>query len=161
MKHSEQANKTRLIIPKPLWRDLIYDLRKRGNRVRESGAFLLGQNDRRTISEYICYDDLDSKSFDKGYIYFTSEAYGPLWDYCLKHKVKVLADIHTHPKSWTGQSTLDKTHPTIPVKGHIGLIVPHFATRNLKGLKGVGIHEYEGNFTWTSWDEKGKIIKLI
>jgi hypothetical protein len=37
---------TTIKIPVWLWAGLIFDLRRRGNGVRESGAFLLGRDDR-------------------------------------------------------------------------------------------------------------------
>lgn len=68
----------------------------------------------------------------------------------------VLADVHTHGDEWTGQSEADRTHPMVGQKGHVGLIVPHYATKNLLGLEGVGIHEYTGDHKWVA-RPKGKL----
>jgi hypothetical protein len=48
----------------------------------------------------------------------------------------------------------------IAQKGHIALIIPHFATKKKQLLNGVGIHEFLGDRNWTAWDEKEGIIQL-
>jgi proteasome lid subunit RPN8/RPN11 len=160
MKSYTLQGNIRLIISKSLWRNLILDLRRKGMGKRESGAFLLGAPANKQVTEYICYDDLDPKSLDKGYIYFTEKGFTPLWARCKKNNVQVLADVHTHPGTWTGQSELDRTNPSIPIKGHLSLIIPRFAKKNLESLKGVGIYEYETNFKWKSLELKDKVINL-
>jgi proteasome lid subunit RPN8/RPN11 len=160
MKSYLPQDKPCLIISKTLWRNLILDLRKRGKGKRESGAFLIGNSKNTHVTEYICYDDLDPHSLDRGYIYFTQKGFTPLWAHCKKNNVQVLADIHTHPGVWTEQSELDRTNPSIPVKGHIALIVPVYAKKNLRTLKGVGIYEYEANFNWKTFTLKDNVINL-
>src|SRR6185369_7768267 len=109
---------TNLFIPKKIWKELILELRKRGKGKRESGAFLIGTNN--NITSFICYDDLDPYALNKGMITFHSEGFIPLFTYCEKNKTKVLADVHTHPGTWTNQSELDRTHPMFAVTGHLG-----------------------------------------
>lgn len=136
------------------WFFLVKELRRRGNNERESGAFLLGKVDNVIISDILYYDDLDPKSLDEGYIRFRGEGYVKLWEYCREKGLMVLADVHTHPGIWTGQSELDRTHPMIAQKGHIALIVPNYAKKLFQFLKGVGIFKYLGSHKWEVISER-------
>lgn len=146
-----------LTIPKQLWSQLIIDLRKRGKRRRESGAFLLAKPETREVIDYRCYDDLDPQTYYTGIIVFRSLGYRPLWDYCRDNGLTVIADVHTHPSGWTGQSSSDKAHPMIVQQGHISLIVPRFAQRNKRNTKGVGYYEYLGDLKWKTYDINEKL----
>lgn len=151
----------KLKIKLSLWKKLIKQLRLRGGGRRETGAFLLGKANENSITAFICYNDLDPCAFDSGIIIFNGDGYIPLWEHCSKTGLKVLADVHTHPGSWTGQSSSDMQHPMIAQKGHIAFIVPEFAALKNQLLNGVGIHEFKGDKTWTSWKETDGIVQLI
>jgi hypothetical protein len=137
-----------------LWFRLIRQLRRRGRGERESGAFLLCRQRSRRITKFICYDDLDPTVLDSGIIVFHGAGFVPLWEFCLREQMSVVADIHTHGDEWTGQSGADQTHPMIGQKGHVSLIAPYFAQRNLLSLQGVGIYEYAGNHRWIVREEE-------
>jgi hypothetical protein len=137
-----------ITMTKGLWKKLILDLRRRGQGRRESGAFLLSSPSDNRVGAYVCYDDLDSEALNQGIIIFKGAGYVRLWDMCLERQLRVIADVHTHPDEWTGQSDADQTHPMIGIPNHIALIVPHFARGNLDSLKGVGIYKYLGNHNW-------------
>lgn len=139
-----------------LWMRLIRQLRYRGYGQRESGTFLLSKQGSRRITKFICYDDLDPTALDSGIIVFHGAGFVPLWEYCRREQMSVVADAHTHSDEWTGQSDADRTHPMIGKKGHVALIVPHYAQRNLFSLAGVGIYEYAGNHQWHARPE-GKL----
>jgi proteasome lid subunit RPN8/RPN11 len=141
-------NGKRLRIPIWLWLRLFRQLRRRGGGERESGAFLLCKQGSRRITKFICYDDLDPTALDTGIIVFHGAGFVPLWDFCQREGMSVVADIHTHGDQWTKQSEADRTHPMIGQKGHVSLIAPYFAQRNLVSIGGVGIYEYEGNHRW-------------
>lgn len=146
-------------ITKTLWKKLINELKVRGKGRRESGAFLLGKRETGEITEFVCYDDLDPNALDAGIIIFSGDGYIPLWQICREKQLQVLADVHTHPGSWTGQSGSDQKHPMIAQPGHIALIIPNLATKRGQLLKGVGIHEYLGDKKWNTWTpNSGKII---
>jgi hypothetical protein len=149
----------KLKMPLTLWKNLINELKKRGKGKRETGAFLLGPKEDNTISEFICYDDLDPHAFDSGIIVFDGDGFIPLWKHCTEKGLKVLADVHTHPSRWTEQSGSDKKHPMIAQAGHIALIVPCYANRWRQRLGGVGAYEFLGNKEWKTWDSK-EIIQL-
>lgn len=130
------------------WICLVRQLQKRGGGRRESGAFLLARRGTSRITKFICYDDLDPSALDTGIIVFHGVGFVPLWDYCRKRGMRVVADVHTHGDRWTGQSNADRTHPMVGQKGHLSLIMPHFAERSLFSLRGVGMYEYLGNHEW-------------
>ncbi|MEP7127882.1 MAG: hypothetical protein ABI729_03400, partial [Chitinophagales bacterium] len=151
----------KLEISKELWSKLMAELRQRGRGYRESGAFLLGTHGSSLINEYICYDDLDPHSLDQGYISFDGKCFIPLWKYCELKGLKVIADIHTHPSNWTGQSRPDKKNPMIRVKGHISLIAPNYAMHKNQLLGGIGVHVYMGNSEWESFPTSTGVFRII
>lgn len=150
----------KLTIPQPLWKDLIKELRRRGNGCRESGAFILGARGTQLANEFICYDDLDPSCLDTGIIVFNGAGFVSLWETCLKNEKRVLADVHTHESSWVEQSFTDQTNPMIDTPGHIALILPHFAQRRKQKLKGVGLYEYEGGHKWNTIGSSSGIVRL-
>lgn len=131
-----------------VWMSLMSQLRRRGNNERESGAFLLSRQGSKKITKFICYDDLDPTALDSGIVVFHGECFVPLWEFCRRKRMRVIADIHTHPTQWTGQSESDRTHPMIGQKGHVSLIAPNYARENRTSIRGVGMYEYAGNHEW-------------
>ena len=143
-----------------IWLRLIWQLRKRGSGKRESGAFLLAKQGSDKVVDFVCFDDLDPSSLDEGYIIFSSKGFVRLWEYCRKASLYVVADVHTHPSLWTGQSELDRTNPMISRKGHIALIVPFFAQKFPQLLKGVGVYEYCGGYKWINRSNESSTFKI-
>lgn len=144
----------RLCCSSKLWRTLLHELARRGGGHRESGAFLLGKrlDGRRVIRSFICYDDLDSHCLDRGIVVFDGAGYGPLWQYCRKAQLEVVADVHTH-RGPARQSAADRDHPMIATPGHVALIVPGFAQRSV-GARELGVYEYLGEHRWQRYDVK-------
>lgn len=137
-----------LNIPVALWAQALSQMRKRGAGWRESGAFLLGLENSKQVSDFICYDDLDANAYQGGGIAFHDAGYAALWRLCRERKLQVLADVHTHPGAIVLQSGIDQRNPMIPVVGHTALIVPHFGKTPWWTLKNTGVYEYLGNFQW-------------
>ncbi len=150
-----------LRIPWILWLRLIWQLRKRGEGRRESGAFLLGPGCRGRVSDFLCYDDLDSRCLDRGIIRFDGRGYVPLWKYCSDHKLKVIADVHTHPSTWTAQSEADRSHPMVAQSGHTALILPCYARRSWFGPKGAGLFRYLGGGHWETLSTSSLHLSLF
>lgn len=141
-----------LSINADLWRQVLGELRIRGDGHRESGAFLLGTSldgQPRQVTDAVYYDDLDPESLT-GTIAFSGSAYGRLWDECAARGLKVVADVHTHPGSGVRQSGIDRAHPMLAQAGHVALIVPHFAAE-IVDASAVGVHEYHGESRWSSY----------
>lgn len=139
-------------IPRALWARTIWQLRNRSAGKRESGAFLLCATSPAAIkvTDFICYDDLDSDAYDSGAIAFHAAGYSALWRHCAERGLRVLADVHTHPGRSVQQSWIDQRNPMLPTVGHTALIVPNFGQTPWWHLKEVGVYEYLGGFNWRS-----------
>ena len=135
-------------MPPTKWRRLFADLWIRSEGVHESGAFLLGINERgrRCVSEWVLYDDYDPASLATGIVTLSGANLGRLWDYCAKQQLEVIADIHTHPRG-AGQSRSDRENPIVAMVGHLSLIVPYFARPPVE-LNAVCAYEYLGDKKW-------------
>ena len=136
-------------------------LRRRSRGEREAGAFLLGNSRSERVKHAIFYDELDPQAFASGAIMMDGKAYLKLWEYCKRRNARVVADVHTHPSAWTGQSPIDMQNPAISQVNHIALIVPYLAQRRMQGLRGVGIHEYLGDHKWRTWEHDSGRVRLV
>jgi proteasome lid subunit RPN8/RPN11 len=145
------APKHRLSCSFTLWRIGLLELGRRGGMRRESGAFLLGMRDgdRRRITDFVFYDDLDPQCLDTGIVVFDGTGYGPLWQLCRERGRVVVADVHTHGGQ-ARQSPDDRDHPMIARRGHVALIVPGFAQQTV-GMSELGIYEYLGDHRWKDY----------
>jgi hypothetical protein len=143
---------TGIRIPIWLWAGVIFDLRRRGGGLRESGAFLLGRNDAdpARVSSYICYDEVDPDAYQMGAIAFHANGCAALWRHCREKQAQLLIDVHTHPTWDVRQSPIDERHPMLPVLGHTAMVVPDYARTRWWSLKSVGVYEYLGGFRWRS-----------
>lgn len=150
---ASEPNITTFKIPIWLWASVIFDLRRRGGGVRESGAFLLGRDDTdpARITSYVCYDEVDPDAYQRGAIAFHANGCAALWTHCRKKQVQLLLDVHTHPGPDVRQSAIDERHPMLPIVGHTALIVPNFARTRWWSLKAVGVYEYLGGFKWRTY----------
>lgn len=130
-------------------------LRERGGGVRESGAFLLGrkQGEARVITHFIPYDDVDPNAL-QGIIVFDGSRMDRIWAKCAALDVDVVADVHTHPGPDYRQSTIDQANPMIPRRGHLALIIPHFAAREFRPGE-IGIFEFRGREGWADHSHAG------
>jgi hypothetical protein len=147
-----------ITVPIWTWAALIPDLRRRGKGRGESGAFLLGRQGASAshVTTYICYDVLDPNAYQHGAIVFHAAGYAALWRFCKERKLEVLADLHTHPGRWVGQSSIDQRNPMIPTIGHTAIIVPNYANTGRWSLDGVGVYEYLGRFQWKTHQASGQ-----
>lgn len=146
------AAERRIKIPRLTWMRLVSALTQRGGGRRESGAFLLGQADGSDprVESFVCYDDLDPQALDSGIVMFHARGLSALWQLCSERNVQVLADVHTHPTADVRQSSVDREHPMLPVKGHVALILPRYGRASKWSLEGVGMHVFEGGKRWSS-----------
>jgi len=114
---------------------------------------------KRRITRLVYYDDLDPHCFDKGIVEFDGGKFGLLWDICRDEGLEVVADVHVHAHGY-GQSQSDRDHPMMPLAGHLAVILPHYAAKELyPGL--IGLYEYRGNAKWTDRSREGaKFFRL-
>lgn len=133
------------------WRALVAELGRRGGGRSEAGAFLLGDRDdvRARVREVVYLDELDPGCL-QGSICFDGRAYSRLWEICERTRRAVIADVHTHPGAWVGQSPTDQQNPMIALSGHLALILPDLAMHPISP-KDVGLHEYRGAEGWHAW----------
>jgi hypothetical protein len=134
-----------------VWAGLMADLKVRGRGTRESGAFLLAQADADppVVTGWLPYDVLAAESLRYAYVRLESDAFSQLWEFCATKKVKVVGDIHTHPKGPT-QSPSDKKYPMVSFAGHVALIAPWFAQRSPMPYD-VSLNIYLGGGQWESF----------
>lgn len=141
-----------IAIPMLRWRGMLFELQLRGQKRRESGAFLLsssthtGQAAR--VKHIAYYDDLDSDSLKRGGVDFHAAGYARLWQMCKRLGMEVVADVHTHPGAGVAQSWIDAKHPMLANPGHIAMILPHYGYTSAWTLAEAGIYEYMGNHQW-------------
>lgn len=154
---------TTIRIPLLLWARLVFQLRRQSAGKRESGAFLLGQQNGSTarVTTYICYDDLDPHAYQSGAIAFHADGYAALWRYCREKKVQIVADVHTHPGGNVRQSCIDRDNPMVPVLGHTAIIIPHLARTAWWSLRAAGVYEYLGDFNWRTYDGSEKPRRIV
>lgn len=151
----------KLTIDTSVWERLVTELRIRGGGERESGAFLLSKIGETHIRDFVFYDDLDPNCLDHGVITFDGSGYIPLWQICKEKQLTVLADVHTHPAEWVGQSRSDSNHPMIAQAGHIAIILPEYAQDTKLTLNDAGIYEYLGDKKWKTVGKDRKTVTLI
>lgn len=147
----------RLSCNRALWHTGVEELRRRThNGRRESGAFLLGNDNgaTRQIQRFVFYDDVDPHALDSGIVHFNGNKFGRLWEICRTHDQSVVADVHVHPGGYQ-QSVSDQSDPVIPRAGHLALILPDFAAR-ATDPGGIGMYEYLGNKRWKIHTHRGE-----
>jgi hypothetical protein len=144
------------------WRGMVAELGRRGGGHSEAGAFLLGDRDGdgTRVRQVVYLDELDPHCL-QGSIRFEGRAYSRLWEICERERCTVLADVHTHPSPWVGQSPTDMENPMVALSGHLALILPDLAMHPVKPAE-VGLHEYRGEDGWCAWTqaEAARRIKI-
>ncbi len=149
----------RVNCPRHLWRWMLGELRRRGGRRTEAGAFLLGRDvdGRAEVSEIIFYDELDPKAYETGVCILHGDSFAKLWARCREGGLKVVADVHTHGGAAV-QSESDRTNPMIARSGHIAIIIPNFAFAPIwRGQ--LGIYRYKGSHAWD--DNSGAWLSFL
>ena len=145
-------SRPRIEIELGLWQKMIQELGRRSlGGSRETGVFLLSpaEESTRRVVRAAYFDDLDPECL-VGNIHIRASGFSKLWDLCDAERLRVIADIHTHPCTWVAQSPTDRANPMIARQGHLALIVPYFGTRPVQARE-VGVHEYRGDGGWASW----------
>ena len=151
------SRQPRICCDASLWRAGVHELRLRTrNGGRESGAFLLGQEDdgNKRILAFVFYDDIDPHSLDSGIVHFSGSKLPLLWEQCRKRGYGVVADVHVHPGGY-GQSDSDQADPVMPRAGHIAFIIPNYACRGTEPGE-IGLYEYRGSGVWIDHTHAGR-----
>ena len=140
-----------------LWLNLCKDLKASSAGRRESGAFLLGNESK--VEGYVLYEQLGQNCLFQGAIRMQGKHFGRLWKICREQSQQIIADVHTHPGR-EFQSSIDKANPMIAKRGHVGLIIPFYATHNPTPSK-TGIYQYLGRGHWRTISPKNRLKALI
>ena len=145
-------SRTRIEIEFDLWQEVVQELGRRslcGS--REAGVFLLtsSEGEMRRVVKTAYFDDLDPECL-VGSIHIRASGFSKLWDLCDSERLRVIADIHTHPSTSVVQSPTDRANPMVAREGHLALIVPHYGLRPVQARE-IGVHEYRGDRGWASW----------
>ncbi len=156
-------SRSRIEIDHSLWQDMVQELGRRSlGGSREAGVFLLApaEEQPRRVVRAVYFDDLDPDCL-VGNIHVRASGFSKLWDLCERERLRVIADIHTHPSASVAQSSTDRANPMIAREGHLALIVPHFGTRPAQAIE-VGVHEYLGDRGWRSWfgSKAGHVLRI-
>lgn len=151
-----------LRVARPLWNELVTQLRRRTEERHESGAFLLGHKGElgRIASTVVYYDELDPHAYDTGVCVLHADAFARLWDHCAGLGLAVVADAHVHPLG-AQQSLSDRQNPMIARVGHIAIILPRMARPPVRRWS-VGIYEYLGDHCWRAHGgcRRGRVLKI-
>ena len=151
-----------LRVARPLWNELVTELRRRTEERHESGAFLLGHKGElgRIASNVVYYDELDPHAYDTGVCVLHADAFARLWDHCAGLGLAVVADAHVHPLG-AQQSFSDRQNPMIARAGHIAIILPRMARPPVRQWS-VGIYEYLGDHRWRAHGgcRRGHVLKI-
>lgn len=147
----------RIEIKKSVWQDLCRDLKSSSDGCKESGAFLLGHGN--WIESYVLYDQLGGDCLFQGAIRIRGKHYGRLWKICRERSQQVVADVHTHPGR-EFQSVTDRGNPMMDKSGHIGLIIPFYASRSPTPST-TGIYQYLGKGHWRIISQKNRHKALL
>jgi hypothetical protein len=62
------------------------------------------------------------------------------------HKLKLLAQLHTHPGSFVGHSHGDDLGAPLAFDGFYSLVVPHYGRFGVHPLNQCGVHVFRGGF---------------
>ncbi len=143
------ARRSRVRVSPVVWCDLVTELGVRGGGVREAGAFLLARAGGRqpaTVTRIVYFDDVDPTCLTGG-ISMHAVGFDALWKICSAGKLRVIADVHTHPGAVVRQSDIDRANPMIATAGHVAVIVPHLAREPVAPSE-CGVHIYRGAHQW-------------
>jgi hypothetical protein len=136
-----------IVCAAPVWETGVRELERRAGGRRESGAFLLGnKGSKRTIEEFVFYDDVDPGALKTGIVLIDGRNLGKLWSHCRATGREVVADVHLHPGTFH-QSASDQANPIMAEIGHVAFIVPYYARRETRP-GGIGVYEYLGSRRW-------------
>ena len=144
------GRRSRVRLTPAQWRELVGELGRRAGGVREAGAFLLARagDTSTTVIRVVYYDDVDPDCLTGG-ISMSASGFSALWRICSAERLRVTGDVHTHPGKGVRQSPIDSANPMVATRGHVAIVVPHLAGREIASRE-CGVHVYRGDHEWDS-----------
>ena len=155
------GRRSRVRLGRQQWGSLIVELEHRAGGVRESGAFLLASRSGppTKVKRIVYFDEVDPNCLTGG-ISMSSSGFSALWRICSDERLRVIADIHTHPGADVRQSPdIDALNPMVAVAGHVAVIIPDLG-RHAIAPDECGVHVYRGSHQWAS-SFKGEAARLL
>jgi hypothetical protein len=76
-------------------------------------------------------------------------------------KLKLLAQIHTHPGAYVGHSHGDDLGAPLAFNGFYSLVVPHYGRAGIQPLIQCGVHVFHGTFLELSRDAAAQQIQIV
>jgi hypothetical protein len=77
------------------------------------------------------------------------------------HKLKLLAQLHTHPGSCVGHSHGDDLGAPLAFEGFYSLVVPHYGRAGIRPLNQCGVHVFCDGFLRMSPEIAAKQIQIV
>lgn len=138
-----------LHVSEALWSATWEGLRARSAGVRESACVWLGtrSNEIEQAVEIVFMDDLPGVIALPRYHRTSREAVLAMLQHARARGLKIVCDIHTHPRTWVDLSEIDQEHPIEYRVGLIALVLPDYG-QGAVAIDRVGIHEYVGDGQW-------------
>jgi hypothetical protein len=155
-------NNHRIYIPIQIWHATWAGLNTRSKGKIESAAIWAGRRDgeiERVEGVYFL-DDYVGGLQRRDYHCVPVQALTIFFADLRRDRRVIIADLHTHPRSWVGQSQLDEANPIEFRKGLPAVVLPWFA-QGEPSLQSCGVHIYEGGGKWLSLGEDGKKQLLV
>jgi hypothetical protein len=150
-----------VIVSDDVWKATVNGLRTRSSNRTESTCVWAGnRTDKENIVTRVFFLDDYSGTKKAARAYrVPRDVTKDLFETMHAHKLKIIADLHTHPDEWVGLSIIDKEHPLEYRVGFISIIFPSYG-KPCDVLTEIGFHEYEGSGNWRQWSSKEVLCRL-
>ncbi len=79
-----------------------------------------------------------------------------------RHRLELLAQVHSHPGPYVDHSTGDDCGALMPYENYLSIVVPHYAQHGLSPLNNCGIHRFEsGQFRRLTDEEIDESFSIV
>ncbi|TAJ09453.1 MAG: hypothetical protein EPO61_05150 [Nitrospirae bacterium] len=134
-----------LIVPHPLWTDVLETLRQRSEGWRESACILIGTastNGVRVAVDAIFHHRLADDRATALSIELPEHAKFKMYADLAKRRLSPVSLVHTHPEAWVGLSVVDQSNRISSTIGFWSIVVPHYGSPPWN-LEEIGFHVLE------------------
>lgn len=91
----------------------------------------------------------------------SSEANADIVVWLCARKLKLLAQLHTHPSSYVGHSDGDDLGASLAFHGFYSLVVPHYGRAGIRPLNQCGVHVFQNGFVELPPVAAAKQIQIV
>jgi hypothetical protein len=76
--------------------------------------------------------------------------------------LRALAQIHTHPKGWTGHSRTDNEGPIVSAEGFVSIVWPHYASLPAATVRDFGVHRlFGGRWYELGYEDADSLLRIV